>query len=164
MSLNFTLDVIGSMDGNAGIGGGPGDFFKINFNGTQLFNYNFANYGPNGGNTQSYPAANSAVAQGNDGVNTLGYTGFPNGGNGIQDTIYNLVINGNADAAGVLAITFFDQSNENYYNNEHYGIDNVVADGTLASGGTTPLPAALPMFAGGLGIVGFLARRKRKAT
>lgn len=29
---------------------------------------------------------------------------------------------------------------------------------------TTPLPAALPMFAGGLGLVGFLARRKRKAA
>jgi hypothetical protein len=27
---------------------------------------------------------------------------------------------------------------------------------------TTPLPAALPMFAGGLGLVGFLARRKKR--
>ena len=28
----------------------------------------------------------------------------------------------------------------------------------------TPLPAALPLFAGGLGMVGFLARRKRKSS
>jgi hypothetical protein len=28
--------------------------------------------------------------------------------------------------------------------------------------GATPLPAALPMFAGGLGFVGFLARRRKQ--
>jgi hypothetical protein len=38
---------------------------------------------------------------------------------------------------------------------------NLQADGTIALA-TTPLPAALPLFAGGLGIVGFLARRKKQ--
>jgi hypothetical protein len=28
----------------------------------------------------------------------------------------------------------------------------------------TPIPAALPLFAGGLGMLGFLARRRKRAT
>ena len=39
------------------------------------------------------------------------------------------------------------------------GEDNII----LSSGvSQTPLPAALPMFAGGLGVVGFFARRKKR--
>jgi hypothetical protein len=39
------------------------------------------------------------------------------------------------------------------------GIDNVVLSNSVSQ---TPLPAALPLFAGGLGMVGFLARRKQR--
>jgi hypothetical protein len=40
-------------------------------------------------------------------------------------------------------------------------------DGTVtaASGvSTTPLPAALPLFAGGLGMIGFISRRRKQKT
>lgn len=169
VSLSFTLDVIGSMDGNAGIGGGPGDFFNISLNGSQVFNYNFANYGPGGGNSQSYPTNPSPILTDNNGTNTLGYSGFPDGGNGVQDSIYNFngtdnpLVTGTADATGTLVLVFSDLSNETY-DNEHYGIDNVVVDGTFASVSTTPLPAALPMLASGLGVLGLLSRRKRKGS
>jgi hypothetical protein len=39
------------------------------------------------------------------------------------------------------------------------GVDNVVLSNNVSQ---TPLPAALPLFAGGLGMVGFLARRKQR--
>ena len=43
------------------------------------------------------------------------------------------------------------------------GIDNVrIAD--LGAVGATPVPAALPMFAGGVGLIGFLARRRKRKT
>ena len=56
VSLGFTLDVVGSMDGgpNPQFGGGPGDFFTVRFSGASastVFNQTFANYG--NGNTQN---------------------------------------------------------------------------------------------------------------
>jgi hypothetical protein len=36
------------------------------------------------------------------------------------------------------------------------------ASGDFLSGATTPLPAALPLFASGLGVMGFLAKRRRR--
>jgi len=45
-----------------------------------------------------------------------------------------------------------------YYGNEQYE-----ASGTITSSpATTPLPTALPLLAGGLGMVGFLSRRKKR--
>jgi len=41
-----------------------------------------------------------------------------------------------------------------------YFLDGSVTAGTAVS--ATPLPATLPLFAGGLGMVGFLARRKKQ--
>ena len=41
-------------------------------------------------------------------------------------------------------------------------IDNVQISALVNDELTTPLPAALPLFAGGLGVIGLLARRKRK--
>jgi hypothetical protein len=35
---------------------------------------------------------------------------------------------------------------------------------TAIAAATTPLPAALPMFAGGLGLVGYLARRRKRSS
>ena len=46
-----------------------------------------------------------------------------------------------------------------------YANDLQDASGTITSAlapAATPLPAALPLFAGGLGMVGFLARRKKR--
>ncbi len=44
-----------------------------------------------------------------------------------------------------------------------YGF-TVGAPEAAAAPGTTPLPAALPLFAGGLGVMGLLARRKRRKS
>jgi hypothetical protein len=41
-----------------------------------------------------------------------------------------------------------------------FGDLNIFADGSITA--ATPLPAALPLFAGGLGVLGFLARRRKK--
>jgi hypothetical protein len=41
--------------------------------------------------------------------------------------------------------------------NEFYGIDNVLVTGSLAA---TPLPAGLPLFASGLGVLALLRRRR----
>jgi F420-0:gamma-glutamyl ligase-like protein len=43
------------------------------------------------------------------------------------------------------------------------GLDLGTVDETIIAGaGVTPLPAALPLFASGLGVLGFIARRKKK--
>jgi hypothetical protein len=63
-----------------------------------------------------------------------------------------------------------DEINIGYdINSDTYGIVNerdTIGDNggsfTVNPISTTPLPAALPMFAGGLGMVGFLARRKKQ--
>jgi hypothetical protein len=41
---------------------------------------------------------------------------------------------------------------------KYIGLDNV----NVTAVGATPLPAALPLFAGGLGVIGLLARRRRR--
>ena len=66
-------------------------------------------------------------------------------------------------------IVFFDATAQCSQNpnacggNSNWTLDNVSVDGPAVS--ETPLPAALPLFAGGLGVMGLLARRrKRKAA
>lgn len=44
------------------------------------------------------------------------------------------------------------------------GLDDVRISDLGAIGGATPLPGALPLFAGGLGVIGLLARRRRKSA
>jgi hypothetical protein len=162
--VSFTLDVIASMDGNGPAGGGP-DFFNVNIGSSQVFSHTFANFA--GGNTQSYGPGVGAFADstttfapgsGAAGTDTLGWTDICGCGPEFNDSIYDLTVTGDANGAGVLTVVFNDASNESY-SNEHYGIDNVIVDGTLAA---TPLPAALPLFAGGLGALGFFGRRKKR--
>ena len=43
-------------------------------------------------------------------------------------------------------------------NDTSNGLDNITLNATTV----TPLPAALPLFAGGLGMVGFLSQRKKR--
>jgi hypothetical protein len=42
--------------------------------------------------------------------------------------------------------------------------DNVRLSDNITSVGATPLPAALPLFAGGLGVMGLLARRRKRRS
>jgi hypothetical protein len=50
-------------------------------------------------------------------------------------------------------------------NNDGYA-DNLsfIANGPTANPGATPLPAALPLFAAGAGVIGLLARRRKRKT
>ena len=153
VGLSFTLDVIGSLDGDGQFNfplSGP-DPFLVSLNGTQVFNYTFANF--TGGNTQNYPVAGSAPDTGAATVGTLGYSGFPGP---VQDSTYNLTLSNLLDSSSTISLVFTGNSNEGTIN-EFYGIDNVVV-----STNATPLPAALPLFAGGLGVIGLLARRRKR--
>lgn len=157
VTVTFTLDVIGSEDGNGPEGGGA-DFFKVSLNGASAFNENFANY--QGANTQSYGGpglggGTYAPGTGAAGTGTLGYSGFPGG---TRDSIYSLTVTGLTNSSGVLAVLFQDLSNQNR-SDEYYGIDNVTVQGTLAP---APIPAALPLFASALGGLGFVGWRRRK--
>lgn len=49
-----------------------------------------------------------------------------------------------------------------YFDNLSTG--GISSDDTITAIAATPLPAALPLFAGGLGLVGLLARRKKRRT
>ena len=53
----------------------------------------------------------------------------------------------------------FDSITISFSDGSGWGVEDVV---TATAVSATPLPAALPMFAGGLGMVGFLARRKKQ--
>jgi hypothetical protein len=160
--LSFTLDAVGSLDGNGewdtNAPVGP-DYFDVDINGTNAFHYNFANF--TGGNTQSYPSANAAPGTGSSATDSLGYTTFPAFQAGsVQDRVYNgLVLDSMADASGMVQIVFKDLANQDR-GDEFYGIDNVKVTGTFAP---TPLPASLPLLVSGLGVLGFAARRKRAA-
>jgi hypothetical protein len=153
VTLNFTLDVVGSMDGDGENGGGPDNFVVTATPGT-IFNQNFANFA--GGNTQNYPTEPSAATTGAAGVNTLGYSGFPDSGNGVQDSIYSVSLSF-ADTSSSLSITFAGDTSEPT-SNEFYGLDNVVVT-TDASAGI-PEPASLALLWAGIAGLGFVRRRK----
>jgi hypothetical protein len=67
----------------------------------------------------------------------------------------------------VFDVTSFVQDGENtlyVYGNDTSGPDSSVSSYAIGTFTPTPLPAALPLFAGGLGLIGMIARRtKRKA-
>ncbi|WP_158745864.1 hypothetical protein [Acidisphaera sp. L21] len=143
VDVAFTIDVVGSMDGTGSVinGGGAGDFFTVSYLGATAgtaFNQAFANYG--GGNLQTYPTPGSAPATGATTTNALGYSGFPDSGNGIQDSEYSITLT-IPDAASNFALAFTDGSNEGT-GNEFYGIDNV--DVSIVNNPVTTVPERFP--------------------
>jgi hypothetical protein len=157
LTLDFTIDVVGSMDGNGQNGGGGGDNFTVTSSST-LFDYNFANYG--GGNTQSYPVAGSAPGAGASGTDTLGYSGFPDSGNGIQDSVYNISL-ALTPTASTTDITFTSFANEGV-GNEFYGVDNVVVTGESNPVSSAPEPSIWLLMIAGVAMVGGALRLGRK--
>ncbi len=158
LTLGFTIDVVGSMDGDAQNGGGSGDAFRVTSDASTLFNYTFANYG--GGNTQSYPIAGSAPATGASGTDTLGYSGFPDSGNGIQDSIYNITL-GVTPTASTTDLTFTSFANEGP-GNEFYGLDNLSVTGQANSISAAPEPSTWLLMFVGIGGIGLMLRRAKK--
>lgn len=79
-----------------------------------------------------------------------------------------------ASYSGCPGCTFFDLgargTGSGYitiFSNGSYGPGNGVAytgSDVIGTAAATPLPAALPMFAGGAGLLGFLVRRRRRKT
>lgn len=158
VSLAFSLYVVGSMDGTGPTiqGGGGGDFFTVTSGGSTLFNQAFANY--DGRNLQTYPTPGSPPTTGAASINTLGYTGFPDSGNHVQDSIYNFTLTFTPTAAST-AVTFTTFANEGV-GNEFYGIDNVVANATAAIP-AVPEPGTWVLMLGGFGLIGASMRRRR---
>ena len=149
-NLSFDLYTIYSLDGSDP-NYGP-DYFTVKVNGTTtLFNYTFANAGA----TQSYGGVGSPTGTGSDPLLT-GQLGYPNfWGVGSGDYTYHLSLNIIANGDSTIAFNFIGNSTQGW-SDEGFGIDNVSVSGT-------PLPAALPLFATGLGALGLLGwRRKRK--
>jgi len=65
---------------------------------------------------------------------------------------------GTGDSSGVVTLTVLAGQNYGFY---VYSPDSCCGRGDIAVN-ATPLPAALPMFAAGLGLVGWLARRRKQ--
>ena len=100
-----------------------------------------------------------------DGTAITGLTSFE----GIDNTILALSPGIALDDEGLSFVTADDLDVNLYYNTsqgEYYyvAIDNTTSSGTFSIS-PTPIPAALPVFASGLGAFGLLSlRRKRKAA
>ena len=93
----------------------------------------------------------------------IGYSGFPDSGNHVQDSIYNFVLN-IAPTAATTTFTFTSLANEGP-GNEFYGIDNILANATAATApSNVPEPGAWALMLGGFGMVGSALRRQRAAV
>jgi hypothetical protein len=95
------------------------------------------------------------------GTGTLQY--LVSGGPDINHEVYLYF----PPAGGSLYNAAFDESAVNDYfctgggGNNNCGYDVYGTVSAAAGVSTTPLPAALPLFAGGLGLIGFIGRRKK---
>ena len=140
---NYYLDLTGAVD-NGPYGGvtqsfstTPGDAYQITF-----YLGSAEQWGVQDGVTVSADGTSQTFTSTNDGTNT----------NLWELETFSFVANGStAD------LSFSGEKGFAYI-----GLDNVVAT-DLGAVATTPLPAAFPLFAGGLGLFGLLSRRKRKA-
>ena len=148
--LNFDLYTLNSLDGS-----GPGccqpDSFKLDVNGSTLLNDTFTN---NTGWLQTYGGGPGLQVGGTGSDSTLtGTLGYNYYG---PDHTYHLSFGVTSDAMGQLVIGFFGNSDQGW-DDEGFGIDNIVVSDALP---TVPLPAGLPLLAGGLMAFGLLRRRR----
>jgi hypothetical protein len=65
-------------------------------------------------------------------------------------------------ASGTSVSFFFQENLDSYRINLTSPFEDGLVSATFTPVSTTPLPAALPLFAGGLGMVGLLSRRRRR--
>jgi hypothetical protein len=154
VNLSFDLYVLDSMDGSGdGNCCGP-DYFRVTYDGTELMNDTFANNtawkqtfgGPGAtGGTGADPALTGALGIG---------TGWG------PDWTYHLSFSNLSLTSSAAVIAFFGNSTQGW-NDEGFGIDNILVTANVAA---TPIPAALPLFASALGVLGFAARRRKAAA
>jgi hypothetical protein len=148
--------------------GGGAPRFSIGDNTNNAFNEIYAYWGtPGAGGTFSNPDANNTVGNtGNYADPTLSDLRFQiNGFGGVNTgntylTWSQVVADVGSVAVGFVSVDLdagFTGDQELLVNN--FTLNNDVDSPQVSA---TPLPAALPLFAGGLGMVGFLARRRKR--
>ncbi len=154
ISLSFLFAAIDSLDGTGTFP--AGDFFKIVFDGNTLFSESFANALPE--QIQSYvPPAGVELARHID-------LGFSGPGSYYTDSAYNFGADPRfanfAHTAPSAKIDFFIYGPGNQdLNDESWAMDNLnVSVTTLA----VPEPETYVMFLAGLGLMGFMVRRKKE--
>ena len=153
ISVSFDLYAIQSLDGDGPSGGGA-DPFNVTQDTATLFNYTFANF--SGAGSQSYPAAGSAPKSGSYMTGLLGF-----GSGDFGDTEYHIAPLSLTSGNGQTTLAFIGNSNQGE-GDESYGINNVVVSGTQIAA-AVPEPSSWAMMIFGMGGVGGMLRRGRKA-
>ncbi len=148
VSISFDLFAIRSWDGNGENGWGP-DTWTITLGDGASYAYTFAN---GGGNTQSYPVANSSPGTGAIAENTLGYS-F---GTEQRDSVYHLTYSW-YNPSDTATITFSASGLQGLsgfgYADELWGLDNVQMT-------ANPEPSTAILL--GSGVLAFILYRRRK--
>jgi hypothetical protein len=152
ITLNFDLYALQSLDGDGtSFCCGP-DIFALKVNGSSvLMSDTFSN---NPGWTQSYGGPGSPGGTGSDPSLTgvLGYNYYG------PDHTYHLsfVI----PVSGPSTVVNFIGATNQGWNDEGFGVDNVVVSGVSA----VPEPASWAMMIAGFGLIGWAARRRMRAA
>lgn len=157
ISLSFLFAAIDSLDGTGTFP--AGDYFKIVFDGTTLFSESFANAAPY--QVQSYVSP--------PGVELARHVdlGFSGPGSYYTDSAYNFGADPRfanfAHTASSATINFFifGEGNQSLAD-ESWAMDNLRVSVTTQTVTTpVPEPETYAMLLAGLGIIGFIARRKK---
>ena len=156
VEVSFDLYLIRSWDGSStGTQYDWGsDFFSFGLvNGPTFLHDTFGNGNPAG---QSYgPNANNPWGTGAAETYSLGYVFNDGTINQVMDSVYHFSFSF-ANSDSLLAFNFIGSGLQDI-SDESWGLDNV-----KVSVSAVPEPAALPLFAAGLGLVGLMVRRSRR--
>jgi hypothetical protein len=147
------VDLIGDTTGSSGVKGGLSQSFATVSGQTYQLTFDYSHNPGNASPSGSY-AAQVTVADGNNLANSLLST-VVSQANGTATWV---AFSQDFTATSNLTLLSFIDT-QGAFNAGIY-LDDVSVDPVVV--GTTPLPAALPLFAGGLGLVGFLSRRKKQ--
>jgi hypothetical protein len=149
--LAFDLYAIRSLDGNGTTFCCGPDPFRVIVNGVStVFDFTFTNIE---GWTQSYGGPNSP---GRTGSNTALYGNLGYGDHFGTNSVYHISL---ALGSGVTSIGF-QGATEQGWNDEGYGIDNILLTGNAVRG-PVPEPATWAMMILGFGATGAMVRRRR---
>jgi len=157
ISLAFLFAAIDSLDGTGTFP--AGDFFKIVFDGTTLFSESFANATPS--QIQSYvPPSGVEFARRVD-------LGFSGPGGFYTDSAYDLGADprfanfAHSGSSAKIEFFVFGPGNQDL-SDESWAMDNLRVSVTTNGVAPVPEPQTYAMLLAGLGLLGFVARRRRQ--